>query len=332
MTNTFLRCDTILNLPKHLRHGVVAIGNFDGIHLGHQALLDQALDRATALQCPAVVLTFEPHPRTFFNPAHPVDRLTPASEKAEILRLMGYNGVVEQRFDNAFAQQSAQTFIEQILVNNFAAREVVAGYNFHFGYRRSGSPSYLQAAGEQFGFKVILVPPFRVNGQTVSSSAIRDLLVQARVKEAATLLGYRYSQTAPVIRGARLGRTLGFPTANMRLTAQTSLAHGIYAVRCRRANGELYDGVASFGRRPTVEVQGETLLETSLFDFTGDLYGESLCVSFFDFLRGEKKFPRLELLVEQMKQDASDAKTLLQQAKPLSRLDKKFTFDSEANS
>ncbi|WP_421091016.1 bifunctional riboflavin kinase/FAD synthetase [Pseudochrobactrum sp. MP213Fo] len=318
-------------LPAHLRGSVVAIGNFDGVHRGHQAVLKKTLELAKMRQCPAVVLTFEPHPRSFFNPEQPVDRLTDAQEKAAILGLLGFDVVVEQAFDASFSGLSAQEFIDQILIERLGASEVITGVDFHFGTKRQGNPAFLQQAGERHGFGVTLIEPFTdEGGAIVSSSRIREDLAEGDVVAAAALLGYHYTLASVVIKGRQLGRTLGFPTANMALPLQTGLKHGIYAVRFRRADGTLYDGVASFGRRPTVDSDGSALLETFVFDFSGDLYGEFCSVSFFAYLRGEEKFDSLDALMVQMHRDEAEARAILSGVQSLSQLDSYLTFPDVA--
>ncbi|MFD1790657.1 bifunctional riboflavin kinase/FAD synthetase [Ochrobactrum teleogrylli] len=329
MTNSdFQRLSGTDTLPERLRNCVVAIGNFDGVHRGHQAVLERALEIAAKENLPAVVLTFEPHPRSFFKPDEPIDRLTDAREKASILRHMGFHAVVEQPFTAEFSSQSAEDFVQHILVEKLHASRVVTGYDFHFGKGRRGTPEFLLQAGEGAGFHVTLVDAFTDEGDNlVSSTRVRNLLCDGDVAGAAGLLGYRYAVCGEVIHGKKLGRTLGFPTANMQVSAQTSLKHGIYAVRFRRQDGSLHDGVASFGRRPTVDSDGKPLLETFLFDFSGDLYGEDACVSFFGFLRGEVKFDGLDALIVQMKRDEEEARALLAGARPLSELDRALSFE-----
>lgn len=316
-------------LPLNLRNCVVAIGNFDGVHRGHQAVLERALELAHRDGLPAVVLTFEPHPRSFFKPNEPIERLTDAVEKAEILRLMGFDAVVEQPFTADFSAQSAEDFVRNILVERLHANRVVTGYDFHFGKGRRGTPQFLEEAGQLSGFSVSLVDAFGdEGGNLVSSTRVRALLCAGEVAEAAGLLGYRYRVSGEVIHGKKLGRTLGFPTANMTIDDHVSLKHGIYAVRFRRADGILHDGVASFGRRPTVASDGKPLLETFVFDFSGDLYGEVAEVSFFGYLRGEVKFDGLDPLIEQMKRDEEEARALLAGAQPLSELDRLLSFSA----
>lgn len=314
-------------LPPHLRRGVVAIGNFDGVHRGHQAVLDRALAEARRRGVPALVLTFEPHPRKVFRPDMPLFVLTPPPMKARLLSHLGFAALVEQPFTRAFAGLSAEAFVTDVLERNLGITHAVTGFDFHFGKDRQGGPAFLMVAGERHGFGVTLVDAFRDEGaEVVSSSRIRALLCEGEVAEAAGLLGYRFTVESEVIGGQQLGRTLGFPTANMRLSPEATLKEGIYAVRFRRADGTLYDGVASFGRRPTVDDNGAPLLETFVFDFAGDLYGEICDVSFFGFMRPEVKFDGLDALVAQMKRDEAEARALLAGVRPLSQLDSAIAF------
>lgn len=314
-------------LPEKLKGGVIAIGNFDGVHRGHQTVLNRALELAKSRGVPALVLTFEPHPRTVFNPDKPVFRLSPAPVRAQVLEAMGFHSVIEYPFDREFASRSAEEFVRSILVDWLGATEVVTGFDFHFGKGREGGPAFLMEAGKRNGFGVTLVDAFRDEGaEVVSSSRIRRLLAEGNVSEAAGLLGYRFTVEAEVIKGQQLGRTLGYPTANMALAPEAELKPGIYAVRLRRADGSLHDGVASFGYRPTVTDNGAPLLETFVFDFSGDLYGEHCRVSFFGHLRDELKFTGLEPLVEQIRKDEEEARALLAGVRPLGELDQKIAF------
>jgi riboflavin kinase / FMN adenylyltransferase len=322
------RIDDVRHLPASLRGGVVAIGNFDGVHLGHQTVLARALESAKAAKVPALVLTFEPHPRTVFKPDAPVFRLTPAPLKAELLGALGFDGVIEQHFDRAFASHSAEAFVQDVLIKGCGLIEAVTGFDFHFGKGREGGPAFLMDAANKNGFKVTLMDAVR-DGEwsaPVSSSRIRDALAMGKPHDAAKLLGHRHRIRAEVVHGKKLGRTLGYPTANMELPPETTIAHGIYAVRFRRQNGDLYNGVASYGRRPTVTDNGAPLLETFLFDFEGDLYGELATVSLFERLRGEEKFDGLEALVAQMNRDSLNARAALASAEPLSALDGQLNF------
>jgi riboflavin kinase/FMN adenylyltransferase len=314
-------------LPTSLRGGVIAIGNFDGVHRGHQVVLGRALEIAADQRIPSLALTFEPHPRTVFRPDQPVFRLTPAPLKAKLLEALGFNAVLEYPFDRDFATRSPDEFIHSIILDWIGARHVVTGFDFHFGKDREGGPAYLLAAGGRYGFGAHLLDAFRDEGaHVVSSSRIRDLIAEGDVAQAAGLLGYRYTVEAEVIHGKKLGRTLGFPTANMALPPEVRLKPGIYAVRFRTGDGNLHDGVASFGYRPTVDNDGAPLLETVLFDYSGDLYGQVCSVSFFGFLRPELKFDGLEPLVAQMNMDAAEARSLLSGVQPLGPLDRIVAF------
>ncbi|WP_455477689.1 bifunctional riboflavin kinase/FAD synthetase [Bartonella sp. B41] len=330
--SNFLRLQGIDYFPSFWRGSVLALGNFDGVHCGHQVVLQKALDLGKIKNKPVIVLTFEPHPRSFFQHFAPVDRLTQAAEKAEIFKILGFNGVVEQPFDTHFATLSADEFINLILKKTFDVSLVVIGENFQFGYKKGGNARLLQQRGREYGFEVIQIPCLAseqdIQLQTISSSFIRYLLSQGQATRAAHLLGYHYRVRSTIIQGEKFGRLLGFPTANQMLPSQTNLAHGIYAVRLRRANGVLHDGVASFGCRPTVVENGVPLLETYLFDFNDDLYGESCAVSFLQFLRKQEKFDTVEALIMQMRNDEKVAKEILTTIKPLSHLDELLTFKS----
>ncbi len=298
-------------VPARLKGAVVAIGNFDGVHRGHRAVLNRVLAIARERAAPALVLTFEPHPRSFFAPDNPVYRLTPADLKAQLFAHLGFDGVIEQVFDAGFAGQSADDFVRAMLVGLLGVSCTVTGHDFHFGARRQGTPDYLAQAGQEHGFDVVIVEPFGdTAGQIVSSTRIRQALRDGDVGLASHLLGYAYRVHARVERGRQMGRELGYPTANLSLPAQATLRHGIYAVRVILEDGSIHDGVASHGRRPTFD-NGEVLLESHLFDFDGDLYGKPITVLIYGWLRAEEKFESAEALVAQMHKDAAQARKLL---------------------
>lgn len=315
-------------LNDDLRGGVVAIGNFDGVHRGHQSVLDRALEIANENNVPALVMTFEPHPRAVFTPENAPFRISPAPLKAVLLEKLGFNAVIEQAFDKDFASNSAQDFIDNILVKQFGVSHVVTGFDFHFGKGREGGPAFLMAAGEERGFGVTLVDAFRdENANVISSSGIRELLINGDLGEANALLGYRFTVEGVIVKGRQLGRELGYPTANMVLHQENGLKPGIYAVKFRDGAGILRDGVASFGVRPTVEEDGAPILETFVFDFKGDLYGQNCQVHLVSYLREEQKFDDLDSLVVQMKLDDAEAREVLMHSKPISTLDKAVCFD-----
>ena len=322
------RIQELSGLAEKYRGGVVAIGNFDGVHRGHQAVLAEALEIANARGTHLHLLTFEPHPRTTFKPDEPVYRITPADMKARLLGHCGVTAIFEQEFTRDYAAMSAEDFINDVLVRDLGAVHVVTGGDFRFGKGRSGDAAMLANAGEELGFGTSLAADFEdESGEVISSSRIRSLLEKGEVSQAAGLLGYRYTISGEVIHGKKLGRTLGYPTANMAVPEETGLAPGIYAVRLRRADGTLHDGVASFGRRPTVEEpDAPLLLETYVFDASPDLYGEICDVSLFGFLRSEEKFDGLDALVAQMKTDEAEARALLAGVRPLGQLDEAISF------
>ncbi|HEV8026786.1 MAG TPA: bifunctional riboflavin kinase/FAD synthetase [Stellaceae bacterium] len=295
-----------------LRGAVVAIGNFDGVHRGHRAVIGAAIARAKALGRPAAALTFEPHPRAFFNPNEPLFRLTDEAGKLRLLASTGLDGAIVLTFDAALARLTAEEFVERILLERFAVSGAAIGFNFHFGARRAGSPQFLAAEGRKRGFAVDIVPRFEDDGRPVSSGPIREALAGGRVREATELLGFPWFVSGTVIHGDKRGRELGFPTANLRLDAGCGLRHGIYAVRAA-IDGRRYDGVASFGRRPMFD-SGAVLLEVYLFDFSGDLYGRSIDVAFIDWIRDEAVFASVEELTRQMQDDARRAREALARA------------------
>jgi len=298
------------DLPAGFEHPVVAIGNFDGVHRGHRAVIGTAIDQARSLGRPALALTFEPHPRAFFRPEEPMFRLTPEPMKLRRLAETGLDGAAVLTFDAALAGLDAESFVADLLVRRLGVSMVVAGYDFHFGKGRGGSPIFLREAGRRHGFPVEIVPPLLDEGAQISSSAIRSALAQGRVEQAADMLGSPWEVEAEVIHGDKRGRDLGYPTANMRLDPSITLAHGIYAVTVT-IDGVRRKGVASFGRRPTFD-DGAPRLETFVFDFSGDLYGRVLTVAFHAHLRPELKFDSIEALIAQMDEDSARAKAALE--------------------
>jgi len=295
--------------PDALTGGVVAIGNFDGVHRGHRAVIAAAVDRAMGLRRPAVALTFEPHPRLLLRPHEPMFRLSDESAKLRLLAATGLDGAVVLTFDAALAALSAKDFIARILVEWLAVAGAVIGFDFHYGKDRSGSPTFLGEEGRRLGFPAEIVPPLEDEGRAVSSSAIRAALAAGRVVEAAELLGNPWFVSAPVVHGDARGRELGYPTANLKLDPGCGLKFGIYAVRVG-LEGLRYDGVASFGRRPTFD-DGPPLLEVHLFDFSGDLYGASIDVAFLAWIRSELKFTSVAELIRRMDEDCRLARAAL---------------------
>ena len=302
---------------------VVAIGNFDGVHKGHRVVLDMARNLAAKNvdQSPAIAMTFDPHPRTVFNPSNPVFSLTPPSNKTRLFRALGLQGSVTVPFDRDFSKMSANAFVEELLVNKLKVIHVVVGYDFHFGKGREGTPEFLLEMGEKHNFGVSIVPAQKddTNALVFSSSATRGFLEEGAIEKANEILGYRYFVSGEVIHGEKRGHELGFPTANMVLPSENKLRYGIYAVQIRM-DGKVMDGVASFGRRPTFD-DGAPLLETFVFDFDGDLYGKRLEIVFVQFLRGEEKFDTLDALIRQMDKDCTKARLSLNNAPAVTSID-----------
>ena len=288
---------------------VVCIGAFDGLHLGHRALVRRAVGRAQALGVPAVALSFEPLPREFFARDQPPPRLTLARGKVQGLRELGADGVGLLRFDAKLSAMTAEDFVRRLLVQRLAAREVWIGPEFRFGHKRGGDLPLLQAMGKELGFSAGEIEPVQALGERVSSTRIREALRAGDFLQAENLLGRPYAIGGRVVRGKQLGRTLGFPTANLRFPKTPALS-GIYATWVHGLGDKPMASVSSFGTRPTV--QGvEPLLEAHLFDFDGDLYGRHIEVEFVAKLRDELKFPDLPALTEQMHRDADNARRLL---------------------
>jgi riboflavin kinase/FMN adenylyltransferase len=314
----------LADVPAKFAGGVVAVGNFDGVHEGHRALLAVARAEADRRGVPAVALTFEPHPRTYFRPDDPVFRLTPPAAKARLFGVLGVDALVVADFDGALAAMTADGFIDDVLVGRLKLAAAVVGFNFHFGKARGGSPDLLVQAGVARGFPVTVVGEVADSaGKPLSSSIIRRHLAEGDIAAANADLGYRWFVIATVIGGDRRGRDLGFPTANLRLEPDCRLRHGVYSVRLQRADGTVHDGVASYGRRPTFD-NGAPLLEVYVLDFSGDLYGETVAVSFVAWLRPELKFSSVDELIAAMHGDVAAARAILGRAGPGSPIDEKL--------
>jgi len=311
------------HLPAALRGASTAIGNFDGLHRGHQVILGRALAMAKAAGAPTTVLTFEPHPRTLFRPHEPVFRLTPPSARARILSALGFDGMVVMPFGPETAQLSPGEFVAHFLRRRLEVSAVAVGADFHFGRNREGSAAFLAEAGRAAGFAVDVTQKVAdEGGAPFSSRRAREALVAGDVATANGMFGYRWFVIGEVVHGDARGRELGYPTANLDLGPDFRLRHGIYAVKVARASGETFAGVANFGRRPTFG-GGAPLLEAHLFDFAGDLYGETITVSFIDWIRPEEKFDSAAALVARMAEDAAAARIIVAAAGeggPLDRL------------
>ncbi len=290
---------------------VACVGAFDGLHLGHQALIGRAIERALELGLPAAVVCFEPLPREFFSPADPPPRLMLPGARLRMLEAMGVDIVGQLRFNKVLTGLDAVEFIDRILVDRLRAREVWVGPDFRFGRGRGGDLAVLRERGGQAGFAAAAIDPLLLDGERVSSSVIRAALAAGDFATATRLLGRPYAIGGHVVRGKQLGRTLGFPTANLRFGKKPAL-RGIYATLVHGVGDRPWPSVSSFGTRPTVDGV-EPLLEAHLFDFDGDLYGRRIDVEFVARLRDEEKFDGLDALAAQMERDAIAARTLLRQ-------------------
>jgi riboflavin kinase/FMN adenylyltransferase len=304
---TVIRDDTPADaIPRGM---VVAMGNFDGVHLGHRAVIDAAIRMGRASGRRALAVTFEPHPRSFFSPNTPQFRLTGEASKLRLLAATGLDGAVVMTFDKRRAGTTAQDFIHHDLIGRLGVSGIAVGYDFHFGKGRVGSPSLLVAEAPRLGIEVDVQAHVDIEERPVSSSAIRMALAEGEIEEATAMLGGPWFISGRVIHGEKRGRDLGYPTANIRLDRNCGLKHGIYAVRVG-LNGKRFEGVASFGRRPTFD-NGAPLLEVFLFDFREELYEKQLDVAFIGFIRDESKFDSAAALVRQMDDDSRKAREKL---------------------
>lgn len=313
---------SLLNLNPALPKGSVAcaitIGNFDGVHLGHQAMLARLREVAAQRGLPAAVMTFEPHPREVFTPDQAPARLTSLREKLELFRSQGIDRVVLARFSRRFAALTAQEFIERILIAGIQARWILIGDDFRFGAKRAGDFALLSQAGAAHGFDVESLPSVLIEGVRVSSTVVRDALAQGDMELAAQFLGRPYSISGRVVHGDKLGHELGFPTANIQMKHNKPPLAGIFAVELCGFDGVRLPGVASLGVRPTVKQNGAPTLEVHVFDFHDRIYGAHVRVDFLHKLRDEAKYPDLPTLIAQIARDVAEAKTFF-----LSRQDAK---------
>ena len=302
-------------LPKSAHHGVVAIGNFDGVHRGHRALLAAARERAQALRTALGVITFEPHPREVLTPDRAPPRLTPFRRKAQLLAELGVHHLYALAFTPHLMEKTPEQFVHDVLAGGLGVRHVVVGYDFRFGNRRAGDVDRLEALGEEYGFGVTALDPVAWRGEVCSSSRIRDAVAAGEVALAHDLLGQPFAVEGRVVVGDRRGRELGYPTANLCPPGRRALwpPAGIYAVRAGwRAAGraQWHDAVASLGFRPTFGGR-DLRLEVHLFDREIDLYGRRLCCGFVERLRGEETFATVDALKTQMDRDSAAARAAL---------------------
>ena len=286
----------------------LTIGNFDGVHLGHRAMLQTLRQAAHSRGLPAAVMTFEPHPREFFAPDRAPARLTRLRDKLALLAADGVDRVYVCRFNYALAQTSPDDFVDRILVRGLAVRWLLVGDDFRFGARRAGDRAFLAAAAARSGYAMHAMESVIIDGERISSSAVRDALAAGELDRATTMLGRPYAVSGRVVRGDRIGRTLGFPTANLRPPAGQLPFSGIFAVEVHGVGRHAVRGVASLGVRPTVTDAGEPRLEVHLFDFDQDIYGVRVRVEFLRKFRDEEKYADLETLRRQIDRDAANAR------------------------
>jgi len=290
---------------------VITIGNFDGVHLGHQALFAKTLERARAIQGTSLAVTFEPHPMRVLRPAVNLPLITPLAQKLELMDEAGLEVTLCLRFDQHFARLSADDFVDKLLVSRLGAAEVVVGYDFAFGHKGLGDLELLAAKGEKHGFAVHVVGPVMVDGRPVSSTRVRQEVAAGDMEAARRLLGRHYQVAGRVVAGhGRGGRMLGFPTANLKVTDELLPGPGVYAVLVELADGRLIKGANNIGDNPTF-ADGGLNVETHLLDFEGDLYGQDIRLHFVQRLRGEKRFASVEELKAQIGRDVDRAMEVL---------------------
>lgn len=295
------------NLERNPGGCAATIGNFDGVHLGHQAVLGQLAERAVSLGLPATVITFEPQPQEYFAPLHAPPRLSRFREKITALRRFAVDSVLCLRFNQKLAALTAEEFVQRILVDGLQVKYLVVGDDFRFGHGREGDFTYLQQAGERHGFQVAHMHTFEIDGVRVSSTRIRQALETGDMAQAERLLGRPYRMLGRVAHGDKRGRTIGFPTANIFLHRHRTPVQGVYAVEVFGLNPEPLQGVANVGSRPTVDGT-RSLLEINLFDFDQQVYGEYVAVDFLHKLRPERKFESFDALKQQIEQDVIEAR------------------------
>lgn len=297
------------NLPADARGAAVALGNFDGVHLGHASVIRAA--QAARPDAPLGVLTFEPHPREVFRPDDPPFRLTLSAERADALAGLGVKLIYEIPFNHAFSLMQPEEFITQVLHQGLDARHLASGADFAFGHRQRGDTTFLSERCQSLGMGVSLVPPVTDQRGPISSTRIRRALQDGYPERATAELGRPWAIRGVVAHGDKRGRTIGFPTANVALGRHLEPARGVYAVTIRVPGGTVYRGVANIGRRPTVNAGPESRLEVNLFDFTGDIYGQEITVALLAYIRPEIKFAGLDALKAQIAVDAAEARRLL---------------------
>ena len=291
----------------------LTIGNFDGVHLGHQALLARVSDAASRLGVSTAVMTFEPHPREFFaqltgDPGKAPARIANLRDKLQSLSDAGIDRVIVEHFNAHFAALSPQEFVEKVLVQGLHVKWLIVGEDFRYGARRAGDLAMLIEAGKQYGFEVAALPTVTNEGVRISSSAVRSALAQGDLMHAKQLLGHAYAISGHVLHGRKLGRSIGFPTMNLRVAHKRPALSGVFVVQVQGLAQQPLPGVASLGVRPTVDDSGRVLLETHVFDYADQCYGKLICVEFLQKLRDEQKYTDLPALTAAIERDAQQAR------------------------
>jgi len=304
------------NTPDDVRGGVVVMGNFDGVHRGHQAVIGKGAKLALSREEPLVVVTFEPHPRSFFRPHDPPFRLTSFRNKAHHIEALGVDVLMVLNFDEALSKLTPLEFVENVIVQGLGTRDLVVGYDFRFGNQRVGDAAFLKSQASAGAYSLNVVEAIAsADSEVYSSTHIRELLIAGKPGHAAAMLGRPFEIEGRVQHGDERGRQLGFPTAHIELDGYLNPAFGVYAIRAGletdTGSFEWFDGVANFGNRPTVD-GARILLESHLFDFDGDLYGKNLRIALIEFLRPEIKFDGLDMLKAQIGMDSASARRMLQ--------------------
>jgi len=301
----------IKSLSEQLPNPVLTLGNFDGVHLGHQAIFEKVIERARAIGGTSVAFTFEPHPLKVLAPERSLRLLNTFHGKMRLLETAGLDVVICAKFTRAFADQNPEDFAREVLAKTIGVKEVYVGYDYAFGKGREGSIESLKRMGKTYGFEVGVIEPVSIDTIVVSSSILRDLISAGKIEEASKLLGRSYAIEGEVVHGAHRGHTIGFPTANLHTANEVLPAFGVYAVHAD-VGGRRFQGVASIGIRPTFDA-GPVSIEVYLFGFEGDLYGQQMEVQFVKRLRGEEKFSDVDSLVRQIRKDVDEAMQVLAQ-------------------
>jgi riboflavin kinase/FMN adenylyltransferase len=291
------------NLPK-ADNTILTLGIFDGVHLGHKKIFEKLKKKAASSNCRNLIITFSPHPRNVINGKGEIMLLTTTEEKIKLFEEIGIENLLILNFTKEFSQLSSEKFFKDYIIEKIGIKEIIVGYDHHFGKGRSGDINTLRKMGIEFGFEVTTVEPFKINDEAVNSTKIRKALSEGNIKTASTFLGRKYSFNGIVIEGDKRGRQLGFPTANIRIDDEEKLlpALGIYAVEFM-FDDEKHKGLLSIGIRPTFDNSGMIIPEVYLYDFNRDIYNKKISVKIIEWIRAEEKFPSAEALVEQMQKD-----------------------------